>query len=216
MTWRRHFKIVNSPTSMSSPPTSSSGATGSKFSSYLPEVYAGHPNRVQRYFQYEDMDRDSEINMALDTIADFCTQSEEQNKQPFVIEYNEQPNQTEVKLIHTALQKWVKLNNFRSRLYTTFRSVIKNGDQFFLRDPETKEWLWIDHFDVELVRVDEGSGKKPMEYVIRNLDYGKQDQFATKPADPDDYNTPMGMATSPFSRTSSTQGGGGNMFTWSK
>jgi hypothetical protein len=215
MTWRKHFRMVKMP-GVQQPKASGGGGgtgSGSKYSSYLPEVYAGHPNRVQRYFQYEDMDRDSEINSALDTIADFCTQSEEQNDQPFYIHYNEDANATEVKLIHTCLQKWTKMNNFRSRLYTTFRNVIKNGDQFFLRDPETKEWLWIDHFDVELVRVDEGSGKEPMEYVIRNLDYGKQDKFATKPADPNEYNTPAGSATSPFSRTSSTGGGGGNMFT---
>jgi hypothetical protein len=214
MTWKKHMRLVKMP-GVQQPKHTGGGATGtgSKYSSYLPEVYAGHPNRIQRYFQYEDMDRDSEINAALDTIADFCTQSEEQNDQPFYIHYNEEANQTEVKLIHTYLQKWTKLNNFRSKLFNTFRNVIKNGDAFFLRDPETKEWLWISHYDVELVRVDEASGKDPMEYVIRNLDFGKQDQFATKPADPNDYNTPMGMATSPFSRTSSTGGGGGNMFT---
>jgi hypothetical protein len=189
------------------------GGSGSKFSSYLPEIYAGHPNRIQRYFQYEDMDRDSEINAALDTIADFCTQTEEQNDTPFFINYNEDATNTEVTLIHQMLHKWVRMNNFRSRLYQAFRNVIKNGDQFFLRDPETKEWLWISHFDVELVRVDEAAGKVPMEYVIRNLDYGKQDKFATKPADPNEYNTPMGMATSPFTRTSSASVSPGNMFT---
>lgn len=216
MTWRKHMRMVK--TAGAAPQKSqssggSAGASGGKFSSYLPEIYAGHPNRVQRYFQYEDMDRDSEINAALDTIADFCTQTEEQNDLPFFVNYTEDATDTEVTLIHQLLTKWNKLNNFRSRLYTAFRNVLKNGDQFFLRDPETKEWLWISHFDVELVRVDEAGGKVPMEYVIRNLDYGKQDKFATKPADPNEYNTPMGMATSPFSRTSSGGTTPGNMFT---
>ena len=39
-----------------------------------PEVYSGQPNRVERYTQYDQMDQDSEINGALDTIAEFSTQ----------------------------------------------------------------------------------------------------------------------------------------------
>ena len=217
MTWRKHLRVVKTQSNSALPAPQQSAGGGfanSKTASYLPEIYAGHPNRVQRYFQYEDMDRDSEINAALDTIADFCTQSEEQNDQPFFIHYNEDATSTEITILHQMLQRWVKLNSFRSRLFTALRNVLKNGDQFFLRDPETKEWLWVSHFDLELVRVDEASGKTPMEYVIRNLDYGKQDKFATKPADPNEYNTPMGMATSPFTRTnSSSSTSPGNMFT---
>lgn len=189
MTWRKHFRLVNVPSSVPSsnsalPAGRNSGGvvSGSKFSSYLPEVYAGHPNRLQRYQQYDDMDRDSTINAALDTISDFCTQSEEQNDQPFQIRYNESANETEVKIIKASLEKWTKLNDFRARLWYVFRGVIKNGDQFFVRDPETKEWQWVDHYNVDLVHVDEAQGKKPLEYVIRNLDYNKQQKLATKPS----------------------------------
>ena len=87
------------------------------------------PNRIQRYYQYDDMDRDSDINAALDTIADFCTQSEEQNDEPFEIVYNEEANETEVTLLKTSLKKWVKLNDFKQRLWHIFRQTIKNGDQ---------------------------------------------------------------------------------------
>src|SRR4051812_6564829 len=106
MTWRKHFRMVNvpnGPVSNSALPAgrnSSGGGSvgGAKFSSYLPEVYAGHPSRLQRYQQYDDMDRDSTINAALDTIADFCTQSEEQNDAPFEIKYTESANETEIKI----------------------------------------------------------------------------------------------------------------------
>ena len=30
------------------------------YQSHLPEVYTGHPNRIERYNQYENMDTDSE------------------------------------------------------------------------------------------------------------------------------------------------------------
>ena len=44
------------------------------YRSRLPEVYTGHPNRIERYNQYEMMDVDAEINACLDIIAEFSTQ----------------------------------------------------------------------------------------------------------------------------------------------
>ena len=49
------------------------------YASRLPEVYSGHPNRIERYNQYENMDLDSEINACLDIIAEFSTQMSETN-----------------------------------------------------------------------------------------------------------------------------------------
>lgn len=207
MSWKKHFRVVSVPNANNNRPTptgdsSASHGSGSKFSSYLPEIYAGHPNRIQRYMQYDDMDRDSVINAALDTIADFCTQSEEHTDSQFEINYLGEANETEVKILKAALQKWTKLNNFRSHLWYIFRGVIKNGDQFFVRDPETKEWLWIDHFNVDLVKVDEAKGREPVEYVVRNLDYNKQAKLATKPANNSDYGVngvSAGIARGPLS-----------------
>lgn len=189
MSWKKYFRTV--PTTPQSGSTSSrdvvparqeGGAQGttSKFASYLPEVYAGHPNRIQRYYQYDDMDRDSDVNAAIDTIADFCTQSEEQTENPFTINYLAEANETEVKLLKTMMTNWVKLNDFKSKLWYIFRNTIKYGDAFFLRDPETGEWLWMDQFSVMSVNVDELNGKTPEAYVVRGLDYNKQAKFATK------------------------------------
>ena len=216
MSWKKYFRSV-APTSSSSNQLSPStdGAaigTNSKFSSYLPEVYAGHPHRIQRYYQYDDMDKDSDINAALDTIADFATQSEEQNDTPFEIVYNGEANETEIKLLKAAMDKWCKLNDFRSKLWFMFRNTIKNGDSFFLRDPETFEWLWIDHFMVEMVKVDETDGKEPDEYIIRGLDYNKQAKFGSIAADPSQYRMPLGAANIGGSRPSSSPASGPTVF----
>lgn len=221
MTWKRHFRTVNTGQSGGQSVVSSSvigatderagAGTSAKYASHLPEVYAGHPNRIQRYYQYEEMDRDSDINAALDTIADFCTQSEEQNEEPFEIVYNDTANETEITLLKQNLKNWVKLNDFKSRLWDIFRQTIKNGDQFFLRDPETQEWLWIDHFAVEMVKVEQSAGKKPDEYIIRGLDLNKQVKFATRSADPSQYRTPFGTSLVPGSRPQIPGGGGGQM-----
>jgi hypothetical protein len=185
--------------------------TSSNYSSYLPEVYAGHPNRIQRYYQYDDMDRDSDINAALDTIADFCTQSEEQNDEPFEIHYlDDSATETEIKILKSNMAKWVKTNEFRKRLWYTFRNCIKNGDAFFLRDPETFEWLWLDHYSVEMVRVDEEDGKKPIEYFIRGFDYNNGAKFAASKADMSQYRSANGGAAITTARPSS--GGGSGAF----
>jgi hypothetical protein len=164
-------------------------------SSWLNIAYQGNPQRIPRYYQFQEMDNDSDINTALDTIADFCTQSEEQSDEPFEVKFNGDPNESETKIINQMLDRWIKLNSFRSRLWYMFRDTIKNGDAFFLRDPETFEWLWLDHFMVELVKVDETKGKIPDEYIVRGLDYNRQTKFATKQADPNAYRTPFGTST---------------------
>ena len=94
MTWRKYFSPV--PTNMnpsgsysplSGRITGKPGPARSNYSSYLPDVYVGSPNRVERYGQYNTMDMDSEVNAALDILAEFCTQKNEQNDTPFIINF---------------------------------------------------------------------------------------------------------------------------------
>lgn len=219
MSWKKYFSIsapnsalpVSALAAHNEKMLSPSG-TSSNYSSYLPEVYAGHPNRIQRYYQYDDMDRDSDINCALDTIADFCTQSEEQNDEPFDVHYNDDANETEINLLKRYLTKWTKLNDFRSKLFYIFRNTLKNGDAFFLRDPETKEWLWLDHFNVEMVKVEEENGKEPEVYFVRGFDFNREAKFATRKADMSQYRTPWGAANFASSKPPAPGGGAGGSF----
>lgn len=139
------------------------------YASRLPEVYVGHPNRIERYNQYEMMDVDAEINACLDIIAEFCTQSNEQNKTPFNLDYTEDPTPHEVELLKTQLQQWCKLNEFDTRSFKIFRNTLKYGDQAFVRDPENFKLYWIDMTKVIKVIVNESEGKKPEQYVIKDL-----------------------------------------------
>ncbi|NBU48402.1 MAG: hypothetical protein EBS34_13385, partial [Flavobacteriales bacterium] len=61
------------------------------YMSRLPEVYTGHPNRIERYNQYEMMDVDAEINACLDIISEFSTQKNEHNKTPFSFDFKDEP-----------------------------------------------------------------------------------------------------------------------------
>ena len=161
------------------------------YMSRLPEVYTGHPNRIERYNQYEMMDVDAEINACLDIISEFSTQKNEQNKTPFAFEFKEEPTPHEVDLLKTQLQQWCKLNEFDTRVFKIFRNVIKYGDQVFLRDPENFKLYWIDMVKIIKVIVNESEGKKPEQYVIKDLNINLQNlsvaqktntDFAANPA----------------------------------
>ena len=72
MSWKKHFKAANTGGNLSTISGVNSASSGFGFKNYqsnLPDVYVGHPNRVERYNQYEQMDADSEINAALDILA---------------------------------------------------------------------------------------------------------------------------------------------------
>ena len=49
------------------------------YSSHSSTCTVVHPNRIERYGQYNVMDMDSEVNAALDILAEFCTQNNTQN-----------------------------------------------------------------------------------------------------------------------------------------
>jgi len=187
MSWRKHFTPYDNsglPLNVQSNNTDSSfgAASTSRYSSWLPEVYAGSPNRLMRYIQYDQMDSDLEVNAALDTIAEFGTQENEYSGLPFDIEYIESPSDTEAKIIDKTLHNWVRLNKMHKRAFRMFRSVCKYGDQFFIRDPETYELYWVDPANIEKVIVNESEGKKIETYFIKNLEPNFAEQVATDAA----------------------------------
>ena len=161
------------------------------YMSRLPEVYTGHPNRIERYNQYEMMDVDAEINACLDILSEFSTQKNAHNKTPFNIHFKDDPTNHEVELLKTQLQQWCKLNEFEVRIFKIFRNVVKYGDQVFVRDPENFKLYWVDMVKVIKVIVNESEGKKPEQYVIKDLNINLQDltvaqktntDFAANPA----------------------------------
>ena len=101
MAWKKYFKDANlSPISGEKVPNFAKR----NYSSYLPDVYTGHPNRIQRYFQYDQMDSDSEINAALDILAEFSTQPNTENETPFDLVFKDETTEGEVKLLKKALK----------------------------------------------------------------------------------------------------------------
>lgn len=144
-------------------------ATYRNYQTTLPEVYIGHPNRSERYNQYEQMDMDSEISAALEIISDFCTQTNIENGTAFDIRFKDRPTDTEISIIKEQLKNWVALNQFDRRLFKLFRNVLKYGDQIFIRDPETFQLYWVEMSKVVKVIVNENKGKEPEQYILSEI-----------------------------------------------
>ena len=190
MSWKKYFVPVptaNNPNGSYSPFTNlrngggMAGPARSNYSSYLPDVYVGSPNRVERYGQYNTMDLDSEVNAALDILAEFTTQKNKQNNTPFIVEYKQQATNSEVTIIQKYLQQWCKLQEFETRIFKILRNVFKFGDQFFLRDPETKRWFHVDPANVTRIIVNESEGKVPEQYMVKNINFNFVEGVATTP-----------------------------------
>ena len=157
------------------------------YQSNLPEIYIGHPNRVERYNQYEQMDMDSEVNAALDILAEFSTQPGTETNLPFEIKYKEKPTDSEVKIIKEQLQQWVALNEFNKRIFKVMRNTLKYGDQVFVRDPETFKLLWVEMTKVVKVIVNEADGKRPEQYIVKDLQPNFQNLTVTAVTTSDTY-----------------------------
>jgi hypothetical protein len=210
--WKKYFSAVptqarlNQRLQQQAGEGGASGGSTAKYSSYLPEVYSGAPNRIERYAQYEQMDLDSEISKALDTISDFSTQTYETNDEPFKIEYKGSLTETEVTLLNDTLKQWCSLQKWRQRLWRMFRNTIKYGDQIFIRDPETFKLIWIDPTKVDKIIVNESKGKSIEQYVVRDLDVNLQTLVGTNMLVQDQYSFPGG-----YPRSSNPAAGSGTI-----
>ena len=185
MSWKKYFTPVatGSEGGMYSPLSgmaNSPGPARTNYSSYLPDVYVGAPNRVDRYGQYETMDQDSEVNAALDILAEFCTQKDDDTDLPFRLKFRRQGTNSEVSLIHQYLLQWCKLQNFDRRIFRILRNVFKYGDAFFIKDPETKKWFYVDPSKVTKIIVNESEGKNPEQYFIKDINLNFESLVATK------------------------------------
>lgn len=213
MSWKKYFRTANPANGSLSPISGAIQSANPGYKNYqssLPEIYLGHPNRIERYNQHEQMDMDSEVNAALDIIAEFSTQRDIETNLPFQIKYTDKPTDSEVKIIKEQLQQWVSLNEFGKRIFKIFRNTLKYGDQVFVRDPETFKLLWVEMSKVVKVIVNESEGKKPEQYVIKDLQPNFQNLTVTAVTTSDTYaNHPqVGGSTGSVSSAQNAYSGG--------
>jgi hypothetical protein len=145
------------------------------------------------------MDMDPEINAALDILAEFCTQKNKENQTSFSLAFRSKATSTEIRVLREYLQQWAKLQIFETRFFRVVRNTFKYGDVFFIRDPETQKWLYVDAAKVTKIIVNESEGKIPEQYVIRDINFNFKNLVAV---------TPHGTTNTAPSGTSSYTSGG--------
>ena len=185
MSWKKYFTPVPVNGEMLGPISGLNNSTRpgparTNYSSYLPDVYTGSPNRIERYQQYEVMDSDPEVNAALDILAEFCTQKLKDGKSPFSVKWRNKATNAEIKILGEYLQQWNKLQKFDTRIFRIVRNTFKYGDAFFIRDPENQKWSFIDPGQIIKVIVNESEGKKPEQYVVKDLAPNFENLVATQ------------------------------------
>ncbi len=97
----------------------------------------GRWDRREAYMRYDWMDRDSDVSRALTMIADQCTQ---EDKEGYYFEFEwqiENPTEQESSILYNALITWSNMNKWRKRLGKVVRNVLKYGDWFLFRNPNT-------------------------------------------------------------------------------
>jgi hypothetical protein len=137
------------------------------------------------------MDWDSEVNAALDILAEFTTQRNKENDTPFTLKFKGRPTNSEITILKEYLQQWSKLQQLNQRMFRIARNLFKYGDGFFVRDPETQKWFYVDPGKVIKIIVNESEGKKPEQYIIRDLNINLQDLVVTQ-INPSTQNTQPG------------------------
>ena len=184
MSWKKYFTPVptgNQGSNVS--PLSNANRAGparTNYSSYLPDIYTGSPNRIERYMQYDTMDGDPEVNAALDILAEFCTQLSKDTNSAFSVKWKSKATNSEIKILGEYLHQWSKLQQFETRMFRILRNIFKYGDGFFLRDPETQKWFYVDPGKVVKIIVNESDGKKPEQYIVRDINPNFQNLVVTQ------------------------------------
>ena len=188
MSWKRYFTqvpvgtdVTGNASPMGSTASGTAGPARTNYSSYLPDVYTGSPNRIERYGQYNTMDLDSEVNAALDILAEFCSQQNPNNSTVFKMHFKQRATNSEVQILKQYLQQWCKMNDFNKRMFKILRNVFKYGDAFFIRDPETKKWFHVDPAKVTKIIVNESTGKTPEQYIVKDINFNFKNMVATTP-----------------------------------
>ncbi len=208
--WKKYFKTVAvDNVSPISGKNSEYGTNHTNWQSTLPEIYIGHPNRIERYSQLEQMDADSEINAALDILAEFCSQVNDKNNTAFDVVFKETPTDNEIKIIKEQLVEWNAINEFNRRMFKIVRNVLKFGDQVLIRDPETFKLFWTEMSKVTKIIVNETNGKEPEQYFIKDLGVNLQNLTATAITVSDTYSANPQLTGGGYVQSKQPYTGGG-------
>lgn len=142
----------------------------------LSHVYKGQQDRLQRYNVYDQMDKDSDVNRALDLMARHIVPKEKKTEWPFRFKYRAEENATEevVTVLNEHMAYWMKLNDLEDRVRKNVRSCLKYGDWFYWRNPRTFE-LYNIHPRLVLGAMVDQEKLEVLAWVVRGVKFNTED-----------------------------------------
>ncbi|QDJ96464.1 portal vertex protein [Xanthomonas phage Xoo-sp13] len=124
--------------------TTGSGAYGNH--AWYNRLVQGSSSRLHRYREYDVMDNDVHVAMALDIIAEEMCGNNGKNHEPLQLTVTPSGNNlvpaNTVTTLKAALKTWCVLHNWRDRMFPICRNTVKYGDLFFFR-PKKKNGKYI-------------------------------------------------------------------------
>lgn len=151
MAIKSYYKIVSpSAATIDTTDNRDTTGTGGVYGNYTwyHRLVQGSPSRLTRYREYDIMDADVHIAMALDIIAEEMCGNNGKHDLPLELIItpsgnNPVPSRT-VTTLRAALKTWCQLHNWRERIFPICRNTIKYGDAFFLRPEKNNgNYQWI-------------------------------------------------------------------------
>ncbi|RMH13248.1 MAG: hypothetical protein D6698_14240, partial [Gammaproteobacteria bacterium] len=114
------------------------------------------------------MDMDTDVARALDIIAEHAAQVDSDGSLFDFIWFNNEIDSDEMTDIATYLMAWEVSNKMTRLMYHVIRNMLKYGDWFLLRDPDTFEYYHIHPRDVHGVNINEDT-LEIVSWSIKNL-----------------------------------------------
>ncbi len=135
----------------------------------IQQVYRGRYDRLERYKLYDWMDQDSDIARALDIIAEHCVEKNDDGEY-WNFDWSLEPTEEESALVTENLHQWTKINEWDNRMWRVVRNVLKYGDWFLFRNPETFE-LYSIHPKFVLGALVDREKLEIVAFIVRNFKF---------------------------------------------
>ncbi len=141
----------------------------------LHQVYRGRQDRIQRYTLWDWMDQDSDVQRALDLLAEHIAPKDKATGFPFRIEYKAKEVTDEVNtVIQDGLDYWIKVNRFDKRIFRHVRDCVKYGDWFCWRNPKTFE-LYSIHPKLVQGAIVDTEKLEVLAWIVRGFKFNTED-----------------------------------------
>lgn len=147
--WTGYFKVVTPDSGRIKMTDSQEMADVGAYNNYTwyQRLIQGSASRMTRYREYDLMDNDVEVARAVDTIAEEMTGNNPKTDEPLEIDIQSKDvkeyDGSAVLTVKAALDRWNRIHDWENRLFKVSRMVVKYGDVFFRKDPDSVHTKWM-------------------------------------------------------------------------